>query len=244
VGDIPGEGTAEGPSAHGAPRVGAVTEPSATPVPDDDGGTRTEAVVPVPEGDADPSRRRPMAPPPPSRVIGEPLPPPRAVVPAPRPPRPGELTPGWRFAVGAVWVAVAVALGAVWNTSVQLGLSTWWLGPRGDPQPVVVRVLPFVAPLLMVMAVINRGRWLGWFGLLAAAATAAIGIGDLGRVSGLAVVELVIAAAGAAVSIAAFAGTYHRGRVSPGSPAPPPSDPAPADSVDADPATADDASMA
>ena len=61
-------------------------------------------------------------------------------------PRAGELSIGWRFAMIALWVGVVLAWSAVWNASVQLGLSTWWLGPRADPTPAVVRLLPFVAP--------------------------------------------------------------------------------------------------
>lgn len=106
------------------------------------------------------------------------------------------------------WVGVVVGLAAVWNASVQLGLSTWWLGPRGDPRPRVIQLSPFVAPLLMVLATINNARWLGLHGLAASGVLLAVGVVDLGRVTSIAVTELLIAAAAAAVSLASLTGTY------------------------------------
>jgi hypothetical protein len=126
--------------------------------------------------------------------------------------RPGDLSAGWTLVFVIGWVGVAVGFAAVWNASVQLGLSTWWLGPAADRRPLVIRLLPFVAPLLAVLAAAMRVRWLPWIGVAAAAATAAIGIGDLGRVTGLAIVELLLAACGLLVSLASTAGMYRRAR--------------------------------
>ncbi|MGA1073651.1 MAG: hypothetical protein ACO307_00800 [Ilumatobacteraceae bacterium] len=127
-------------------------------------------------------------------------------------PRVGEVTPGWRIVLAIAWIAVALALAAVWNTSVQLGRSTWWLGPRGDPMPRIVRFVPFIAPIGMVFAAIENVRWIAAAGIAASIVTAAIGLGDLGRVPSIAAVELAIAGAGAAISIAALTGTYRARR--------------------------------
>lgn len=137
-----------------------------------------------------------------------PPPPPPEIQNHPRPPRPGELSIGWRAVTAATWIGVVFALAAVWNASVQLGLSTWWLGARADPQPRFVQFSPFIAPVLMLLATINQARWLGWIGLGAAGVVAAVGVGDLGRVSTLAAIELAIAGAAAAVSLASLSGTY------------------------------------
>jgi len=123
-------------------------------------------------------------------------------------PRVGELSPGWRFITVLTWIAVVLAFAAVWNTSVQLGLSTWWLGPRGDPKARWVQFSPFVAPVLMVLGTINHIRWLGWWGLGASAALAVYGIVDLSRVSSIAAVELTIAVLAALASLASLTGTY------------------------------------
>lgn len=110
--------------------------------------------------------------------------------------------------VAFTWIGVALGVAAVWNASVQLGLATWWLGPRADPQPRFVQFLPFVAPIAMVLAAINRVRRLPLWGLAASLAVAAVALGDLGRVTSLALVELSIAGCAAIVSAASFTGVY------------------------------------
>lgn len=124
------------------------------------------------------------------------------------PPRAGELTLPWRIGTALTWVAVVLSFAAVWNVSAQLGLSTWWLGPRGEPQPRVIQLSPFVAPMLMVLATINNVRWLAWFGLAASGILAAVAVGDLGRVGSIAATELAIAGAAALFSVASLTGTY------------------------------------
>jgi hypothetical protein len=126
-------------------------------------------------------------------------------------PRPCQLTPGWRIATGVTWGLVFVAFTAVWKVSRELGLSTWWLGPVGEPAPIFVLLLPFVAPALMVLATLSNSRRLPWAGLAASALTAAIGIGDLNRVTRLGIVEIAIGAAAAVVSLASFSGLYREG---------------------------------
>lgn len=137
-----------------------------------------------------------------------PLPAPPAPVRLARTPRSGELSTGWRLAVAALWTAVILALAGVWNTSVQLGLSTWWLGPRGDPQPLFVQLSIFVAPLLMLIGTLLQVRWLGWFGLAAGGVIVGYGIVDLGYVVSLGIVEILIGAGAASVSLASLTGTY------------------------------------
>ena len=125
------------------------------------------------------------------------------------PPQAGQLTNGWRFVTGLGWAFVIVAYTAVWKTSSELGLNTWWLGPLGDPQPAFVTMLPFVAPLVMVLLTVNNSR-------LASVArprlpppcSPAIAGFDLVKVPRLALVELAIAAAGALLAVAGFAGRY------------------------------------
>jgi len=139
-------------------------------------------------------------------------PPPRVPSEAPRLARPtpvaGQLTNGWRLVTGLVWALVIVAYVAVWKTSRELGLSTWWLGPFGDPQPAFVTMLPFVAPLVMLLLVVNNSRWLPWAGLGAAAVLASIAVFDFAKVPRLAIVELAIAAGGALVAVAGFGGRF------------------------------------
>ena len=113
---------------------------------------------------------------------------------------------GWRsmFIIG--WGGVILGLGAVVKSSRTMGLSTWWLGPEADPNNVVFNALPFVVPVIVVILAFRNVRYLPYFGLLGAIALAAIATGDIGRFDALAQVELLTAAVGLLVSIAAFAG--------------------------------------
>jgi hypothetical protein len=114
--------------------------------------------------------------------------------------------------VVATWVCVFVAYSAVWKASEELGLATWWLGPRANPQPLIVRLVPFlVAATFGVLATYNVRR-MPAIGLVGAAVLAAIAVPDLSRSTGLATIEFAIAGAVALVSAASFTGTYRPAR--------------------------------
>jgi hypothetical protein len=123
-------------------------------------------------------------------------------------PAAGQLTNGWRLVTGLTWGLVIVAYVAVWKTSRELGLSTWWLGPLGDTQPAYVTMLPFVPPLVMLLLVVNNSRLVPWAGLAASAVLAVVGALDVADIPRLAAVELAIAGAGLLVSVASLAGRY------------------------------------
>jgi hypothetical protein len=127
-----------------------------------------------------------------------------------RTPRAGELTARWRLVTGLTWMLAVVGLGCVWKTSDQLGLSTWWLGPRGEPHSIVVQLLPFVPAVLMVLAAINHVRYLPWFGLAASGLIVLTGVFDVVRFTGLGVLEIAIGAATAVVSLVSVAGMYRK----------------------------------
>jgi hypothetical protein len=127
-----------------------------------------------------------------------------------RTPRAGELTSGWRVVTALTWMLVVVGLGCVWKTSDQLGLSTWWLGPRGDPNSIVIQLLPFVPPVLMVLGAINHVRYLPWFGLVASGLVVLTGVFDVVRFTGMGVLEIAIGVAAAVVSLVSLAGVYQK----------------------------------
>ncbi len=125
---------------------------------------------------------------------------------APRVLRAGELTVPWRTTVLVTWVGIVLVYASVWRTARTMGLSTWWLGPPATPRMLVVQMLPFLAPIAMVIAASRPTRHLPLAGVLASLAGAAIAIGDLGRFDRLALLELVAAGAGLLVSVASLAG--------------------------------------
>lgn len=136
-----------------------------------------------------------------------------AVLP-PREPRPGELSPSWRVVFVVGWVGAVLGFASVWKSSRTMGLSTWWLGPSAEPRSIMIQMIPFVIPVLLVIAGSRHARFLPWWGLLGSLALGGIGAADLGRFQRLAAVELAIAGAVLLVSIASFAGLL-RGRSEP-----------------------------
>ncbi len=143
------------------------------------------------------------------------LPMPDAPAPA-RPPmrqsRPGQLTAAWRAMLLTTWVGVFVAYLAVWKASEELGIATWWLGPRSSPQPVFIRLIPFfLAAVFGILASYNVRR-VPVFGLIGASLLAAIAVPDLSRSTGLTVIEFAIAGAVLLVSLASFTGVYRASR--------------------------------
>jgi hypothetical protein len=139
-----------------------------------------------------------------------PLPPPAATPDAvddqPRVPRAGELTVPWRTTVLVTWVGIVLVYASVWRTARTMGLSTWWLGPPATPRLFVVQLLPFVAPLAMVIAASRPTRHLPIAGIVASLVGAGIAAGDIGRFDRIALLELVAAGAGLLISIASLAG--------------------------------------
>ena len=123
-----------------------------------------------------------------------------------RAPRPGELTPAWRVASIAVWVLTVFAYSAVWKTSVELGIGTWWLGARSSPQPIVVRLIPFVVAIAFGLVSSYPLKRLPLINVVGAVVMAAIAVPDFSRSIGLAVIELVIAGAILLVAAGSFTG--------------------------------------
>jgi hypothetical protein len=113
--------------------------------------------------------------------------------------------------VVATWVGVFLAYLAVWKTSQELGLATWWLGPRSSPQPMLVRLLPLGVTAVFGILVTYPLRRVPLISLGGAVVLAAIAAADLWRSVGLALVEFAIAAAVALVSLAALTGRYGTG---------------------------------
>ena len=120
--------------------------------------------------------------------------------------RAGELTVPWRTTLLVTWVGIVLVYASVWRTARTMGLSTWWLGPPAEPRVLVLQLLPFVAPLAMVIAASRPTRYLPVIGIVAALTGALIAVGDLGRFDRIALLELVAAGAGLLVSVAAIAG--------------------------------------
>ena len=108
--------------------------------------------------------------------------------------------------VVTAWVGVFVAYMAVWKASQEIGIGTWWLGPRSNPQPLVVRLVPFVVAAVVVILASYNVRRLPLIGMVGAVVLAGIAVPDLSRSTGLATIEFAIAGAAMLVSAASSTG--------------------------------------
>jgi hypothetical protein len=127
-----------------------------------------------------------------------------------RVPRPGELTNSWRgvFIIG--WGCALLGFVAVARSARNLGLSTWWLGPRSDPNLLLVQLIPSLPAVALIVMGARNVRFLPHFGVVGAVVLGAIATGDLGNFDRLAVAEFAIAAAALLISVASFAGLLRR----------------------------------
>ena len=126
----------------------------------------------------------------------------------PAPPRSGcEMGSGWKATVTLTWIGVVIGLASVWAVSRQVGLSTWWLGPPANSRHLVINLVPFIAPFLALILAIGGSHRTWKVGMLAGAVITLIGAVDLGRVTRLGIVEIVLGLAGAGSSIASWVGT-------------------------------------
>ncbi len=142
--------------------------------------------------------------------------------------RPGDLTTPWRVMLGLAWVAAFFAYAGVWQSSVQIGISTWWVGPRAQPTNVAVRLVPFYLSLVVALLVVYNIRWIVRWSAVGVAASALIAVPDFSRSIGLGIAEAVITGALALVTLSSLSGRYRAApQASVGVPPPPPSDPAP-----------------
>ena len=135
--------------------------------------------------------------------------------------------------VGAAWVAAFFAFASVWKASEEIGIGTWWLGPRSQKQPTFIRIVPFALCILVIVVAMYNVRRLSLVSTLASLGVAAIAAGDISRSGGLAAVEFAIALAVLLVSMASLTGNRHgtptdaprSPDLAPGDPLPPPTGP-------------------
>ena len=101
-----------------------------------------------------------------------------------RRPRPGELSFAWRIALVVTWIGAFLAYMAVWKVSEEIGIGTWWLGARSTPQPIVVRLLPFVVIAAFGMLAAYNLRRMPWISLFGAAVLAVVEDPQFGHLVG------------------------------------------------------------
>ena len=100
------------------------------------------------------------------------------------------------------------AYAGMWQASVEIGIGTWWIGPRAQPTHVLIRLLPFYLCLTMALMIVYNVKWVVRWSAIGVAAAASISIPDFSRSVGLGVAEAVIAGLLGLITLASLTGRY------------------------------------
>lgn len=122
--------------------------------------------------------------------------------------RAGDLVPAWRAMLGLGWTSAFFAYAAVWQASVQIGIGTWWVGPRAQPTHLLVKLIPFYLTLVVGLLIAYNVRWIVRWSAVGVAAAVLISIPDFSRSVGVGVAEAVIAALLGVITLASLSGRY------------------------------------
>ncbi len=122
------------------------------------------------------------------------------------PPRAVALERPWPNVMRFTWLVSMVATAAAALASQTVGKPAWWIGSDANPAFVGLWVLPFVAPIVAMVA-IRRWPWRSpWIGAACSFVTGGFAVGDVGNSPGTAVVMAAIAAATLLASVASLVG--------------------------------------
>jgi hypothetical protein len=104
------------------------------------------------------------------------------------------------------WVGGILGYSTIWAVSRQIGLPTWWLGPRSAPTPFPVVSLPFLLPAFVLIGLALNLKKIAVFSLIAALLTLGIAAGDANSQPGLAWAQVAISVGLVSTSLAALIG--------------------------------------
>jgi len=122
--------------------------------------------------------------------------------------RPGDLSGSWRVMLGLAWVTAFFCYAGIWQASVQIGIGTWWVGPRAQPTHVAVKLIPFVLTLAMGLLVVYNVKSLVRWSAAGVVGAALVSLPDFSRSVGLGVAEAIIAGLLGLVTVASLSGRY------------------------------------
>ena len=120
--------------------------------------------------------------------------------------RAGSLTPSWKIAVIITHTLIAGSLLVLAISADAVGKPTWWLANQTNGLLSVLSIVPFLAPVGVIVATIRASRFTPIAGLVATALLAATSVVDISRSPGIALGEAILAACTALTTISAFAG--------------------------------------
>jgi hypothetical protein len=113
---------------------------------------------------------------------------------------------GW-IKVGLVtWLATLLAFVAVAISSRTVGKAAWWIGPSTNTAPFVFLLVPVALIMTPIVTMFYAPERIVRIGSISALFLAGIGLIDIGRSPGVAIIEMVIAASALIGSVAMRAG--------------------------------------
>ena len=118
----------------------------------------------------------------------------------------GSLTKAWRIAVVITHLLITGSLIALATTAHTVGKPTWWLASQTNGPFSILLIVPFLAPVGVIVIAVRASKFAPLAGLFATAILAATSVIDISRSPGIALGEAILAGCTALTTIAAIAG--------------------------------------
>ena len=119
------------------------------------------------------------------------------------------ISDGWRTVSLITWIGVFGALLSVAVSSRTIGRPIWWLGPAGNPAPLIFLVLPIALTVSPIVATVWRPHQVVRTGLVCSLLLLATAIPDFGDSPAIAWAVSVIAIAAIVETIALLLVSRH-----------------------------------
>ena len=117
-----------------------------------------------------------------------------------------EVKPPWKLVGVTSWLLVTAGITCAAIASRSVGKSTWWLGPESNPTFPLLWALPFLMPVVSIIAILRLPRIAGYIGIGCSLVLAGVAIGDIAGSPGVAIIEGIVAVSALFIAIATLAG--------------------------------------
>jgi protein-S-isoprenylcysteine O-methyltransferase Ste14 len=117
-----------------------------------------------------------------------------------------EMKSPWKLVGVTSWLLVTAGITCAAIASRSVGKSTWWLGPESNPTFPLLWALPFLMPVVSIIAVLRLPHIAGYVGIGCSLVLAGVAIGDIAGSPGIAIIEGTIAVSALFIAIATLAG--------------------------------------
>lgn len=129
--------------------------------------------------------------------------------PQPHPAHNGGMSDGWRTVSLLTWIGVFGALLSIAVSSRTIGRPIWWLGPTGNPAPMIFLLIPIVLTITPIVVAMRWPRQIVRTGLVCSLALLVTAIADFSRSPAIAWAVSVVAIAALIETIALLLVSRH-----------------------------------